>query len=140
MARGVNKVILIGYLGREPVIRYTPSGTAVANIGIATTSAWKDRQSGELRESTEWHRAVLFNRLAEVAGEYLKKGNQVYIEGRLRSRRWRDGNGQDRWTTEIIVGELLMPGGREPGSGGLDGHDPPPPDIDDAGFEHDIPF
>ena len=136
MARGVNKVILVGNLGRDPEIRYTAAGTAVANIGIATSSSWKDRQSGERRESTEWHRAVLFDRLAEVAGEYLKKGSRVYVEGRLQTRRWQDGNGRERWSTEIIVGELQMLGRR--GSGG--GPDPDPPDIDDTGFEHDIPF
>src|SRR5690606_27786730 len=101
MARGVNKVILIGNLGRDPEVRYMPSGSAVANITLATTEVWRDRQTGEQQERTEWHNVVFFNRLAEIAGEYLRKGSKVYIEGSLRTRKWQDKNGQDRYTTEI---------------------------------------
>jgi single-strand DNA-binding protein len=116
MARGINKVILVGNLGNDPETRYTPSGTAVTNISVATTDSWKDRQTGEQNEKTEWHRIVFFNRLAEIAGEYLKKGSQVYIEGRLQTRKWQDQNGQDRYTTEIVANEMQMLGGR--GGGG----------------------
>ncbi len=116
MARGINKVILVGNLGNDPETRYTPSGTAVTNISVATTDSWKDRQTGEKNEKTEWHRVVFFNRLAEIAGEYLKKGSQVYIEGRLQTRKWQDQNGQDRYTTEIEANEMQMLGGR--GGGG----------------------
>ena len=110
MAKGsVNKVILIGNLGRDPEVRYTPAGLAVANMTIATTEAWKDKQSGENQERTEWHRIALYNRLAEIAGEYLRKGSKVYIEGRLQTRKWQDKNtGQDRYTTEIIADSLQM--------------------------------
>ncbi len=112
MSRGVNKVILVGYLGRDPEVRYTPSGTAVANVSLATTESWKDKQSGEQQDRTEWHRIVFFNRLAEIVGEYLKKGSQVYVEGRLQTRKWQDQGGQDRYTTEIVAGEMQMLGGR----------------------------
>ena len=109
MARGVNKVILIGNLGRDPEVRYTPSGTAVANCTLATSEAWKDKTSGELQERTEWHRVVMYQRLAEIAGEYLRKGSKVYIEGRLQTRKWQDKNtGQDRYTTEIIADNMQM--------------------------------
>ncbi|RDI48709.1 single-stranded DNA-binding protein [Aquicella lusitana] len=110
MARGsVNKVILIGNLGRDPEIRYTPSGLAVANITIATSEVWKDKQSGENQERTEWHRIVLYQRLAEIVGEYLRKGSKVFIEGRLQTRKWQDKNtGQDRYTTEIVADSLQM--------------------------------
>jgi len=118
MARGVNKAILIGNLGADPETRYTPSGTAVANIRIATTEQWKDRQSGEQQERTEWHRIVAFNRLAEIIGEYLKKGSQVYIEGKLQTRKWQDQSGNDRYTTEIVANDMQMLGGRGGGSGG----------------------
>lgn len=117
MARGVNKVILIGNLGRDPEVRYLPSGTAVANVGIATSDQWKDKQTGEQQERTEWHNVVFFNRLAEIVGEYLKKGSQVYVEGSLRTRKWQDKNGNDRYTTEIVASEMQMLGGRG-GSGG----------------------
>src|SRR3990167_3368938 len=110
MAKGsVNKVILIGNLGRDPEVRYTPNGLAVANITIATTEAWKDKQSGENQERTEWHRIVMYSRLAEIAGEYLRKGSKIFIEGRLQTRKWQDKNtGQDRYTTEIVADSLQM--------------------------------
>ncbi|NOY17287.1 MAG: single-stranded DNA-binding protein [Gammaproteobacteria bacterium] len=115
MARGVNKVILVGNLGKDPEVRFAPSGSAVANITVATTDSWKDKQTGEKQEKTEWHRVVFFNRLAEIVGEYLKKGSQVYIEGRLQTRKWQGQDGQDRYTTEIVANEMQMLGGR-PGS------------------------
>ncbi len=118
MARGVNKVILVGNLGKDPEIRYTPSGSAVANVTIATSDQWKDKQTGEQQERTEWHRVVFFNRLAEVVGEYVKKGQQIYVEGRIQTRKWQDQSGQDRWTTEIVANEMQMLGGR--GGGGSD--------------------
>ncbi|MEK7666308.1 MAG: single-stranded DNA-binding protein [Pseudomonadota bacterium] len=113
MARGVNKVILVGNLGKDPEVRYSPNGGAVANITIATSESWKDKTSGEKQEKTEWHRVVFFGRLAEIAGEYLKKGAQVYIEGRLQTRKWQDKEGKDRYTTEIVAGEMQMLGSRE---------------------------
>ena len=112
MARGINKVILVGNLGRDPEMRYTPNGAAVANVTIATSDSWKDKQTGEQQERTEWHRVVFFNRLAEIVGEYLKKGSQVYVEGRLQTRKWQDQSGQDRYTTEIVASEMQMLGGR----------------------------
>lgn len=117
MARGVNKAILIGNLGRDPEIRYSPSGAAVANVNIATTDSWKDKQSGEQQERTEWHRVVFFGRLAEVVGEYLKKGSQVYVEGRIQTRKWQDKEGNDRYTTEIVANDMQMLGGRGGGGG-----------------------
>lgn len=113
-SRGINKVILIGHLGQNPEIRYTSNGNAITNITIATTDIWKDKQTMEMKEKTEWHRVILFGKLAEVAGEYLKKGSQVYIEGSLQTRKWTDQNGTDRYTTEIIVnmnGTMQMLGG-----------------------------
>ena len=101
MARGVNKVIVVGNLGQDPEVKYMTSGDAVCNISVATTEAWNDKQSGEKVEHTEWHRVVMFRRLAEIAGEYLRKGSQVYIEGKLKTRKWQDNNGNDRYTTEI---------------------------------------
>ncbi len=112
MARGVNKVILIGNLGRDPEVRYSPSGQAVANVTLATSEAWKDRNSGEKQERTEWHRIVFFGRLAEVAGEYLKKGAQIYVEGRLQTRKWQDKDGNDRYTTEVVATDMQMLGSR----------------------------
>jgi single-strand DNA-binding protein len=106
--RGINKVILIGNLGQDPEVRYMPSGGAVANVSLATSETWKDKQTGEPREATEWHRVVFFNRLAEIAGEYLRKGSKVYVEGSLRTRKWQDQNGQDRYTTEIRANEMQM--------------------------------
>ncbi len=108
MARGINKVILIGNLGNDPEVRYTPSGSAVANISLATSESWKDKQSGEMQDRTEWHRVVFFNRLAEIVGEYLKKGSKVYVEGKLQTRKWQDKTGNDRYSTEIIASEMQM--------------------------------
>lgn len=114
-SRGINKVILIGNLGQDPEIRYMPNGGAVANITLATSESWRDKQTNEIREKTEWHRVVIFGKLAEIAGEYLKKGSQVYIEGSLQTRKWQDQSGQDRYTTEVVVnvgGTLQMLGSR----------------------------
>ena len=112
MARGINKVILIGHLGADPETRYMPSGGAVTNIRLATTESWKDKQSGEQQERTEWHRVAIFGRTAEIAAEYLRKGSQVYIEGRLRTRKWQDNQGNERYTTEIVANDMQMLGGR----------------------------
>jgi single-strand DNA-binding protein len=147
MARGVNKVILVGNLGKDPEVRYMPSGNAVANVTLATTESWKDKQSGEKQERTEWHNVVFYSRLAEIAGEYLKKGSQVYVEGSLRTRKWQDKNGNDRYTTEIIASDMQMLGGR----GGTAGyaastagtHMPEQPVATGAAepdFDDDIPF
>ena len=108
MSKGINKVILVGNLGQDPEVRYTGSGAAVANISIATSERWKDKQSGEMKDVTEWHRVVLFSRLAEIAGEYLKRGSKVYLEGKLRTRKWQDAQGADRTTTEILADNLQM--------------------------------
>ncbi|HEV8692038.1 MAG TPA: single-stranded DNA-binding protein [Ideonella sp.] len=113
----INKVILIGNLGRDPEVRYTPSGAAVCNLRLATTRNWKSRDTGERQEETEWHSVVLYDRQAEVAGEYLKKGRPVYIEGRLKTRKWQDKDGNDRYTTEIVADTMQLLGGREGGSG-----------------------
>ena len=119
MARGVNKVILVGNLGQDPEVRYTANGAAVANITVATSEQWTDKQSGQKQEKTEWHRVVLFGRLGEIAGEYLRKGSQVYLEGKLQTRKWQDQNGQDRYTTEIVANEMQMLGGQSgAGAGG----------------------
>jgi single-strand DNA-binding protein len=118
MARGINKVILIGHLGQDPEVRALPSGSSIANLRIATTESWKDKQSGEFKEQTEWHTVVLFGRTAEVAAEYLKKGSQVFIEGRLRTRKWQDKTGNDRYSTEIVGNDMQMLGGRGQGAGG----------------------
>ncbi len=152
MARGINKVILVGNLGADPEVRYMPSGSAVTNIRLATTDSWKDKQSGERQERTEWHRVVFFNRLAEIAGEYLRKGSQVYIEGSLRTRTY-DKDGQTHYSTEIIANEMQMLGGRG-GSGGTSGSggysDSAPANRSGGGsaptgggpddFDDDIPF
>lgn len=108
MARGINKVILVGNVGTDPDVRYLPNGNPVANISIATSESWKDKQTGEKQERTEWHRVVFFNRLAEIVSEYLKKGSKVYVEGSLRTRKWQDQNGTDKYTTEIIASEMQM--------------------------------
>jgi single-strand DNA-binding protein len=118
MARGINKVILIGHLGQDPEVRALPSGSSIANLRIATTESWKDKQSGEFKEQNEWHTVVLFGRTAEVAAEYLKKGSQVFIEGRLRTRKWQDKTGNDRYSTEIVGNDMQMLGGRGQGGGG----------------------
>lgn len=116
MARGVNKVILIGNLGQDPEVKYMPNGNAVANITVATSESWKDKNTGEQVDKTEWHRVVFFRRLAEIVGEYLKKGSKIYIEGKLQTRKWQDQNGQDRWTTEVIANEMQMLDSRGGGS------------------------
>jgi single-strand DNA-binding protein len=155
MARGVNKVIIVGNLGGDPETRYMPSGAAVTNFTVATNESWKDKQTGEQKERTEWHRVAMFNRLAEIAAEYLRKGSQVYIEGKLRTRKWQGQDGQDRYTTEIIADEMQMLGGRGGGGGSSfgggqqgggqqdagkqgGGSAPPQPGPDD--FDDDIPF
>lgn len=124
-SRGINKVILVGNLGNDPEIRYMPNGGAVANITIATSESWRDKATGEQREKTEWHRVALFGKLAEVAGEYLRKGSQVYVEGQLQTRKWQDQNGQDRYTTEVVVqgfnGVMQMLGGRAQGGAPMGG-------------------
>lgn len=121
MARGVNKVIIVGTLGNDPEVKYSASGSAIANLSVATSEQWKDKQTGEKKEQTEWHRVVIFGKLAEVAGEYLRKGSQVYIEGQLRTRKWTDSNGVDRYTTEIVIpqmgGVMQMLGGKRDDSG-----------------------
>ena len=114
-SRGINKVILIGNLGQDPEVRYMPNGGAVANLNLATSESWRDKQTGEMKERTEWHRVVIFGKLAEIAAEYLKKGSQVYIEGSLQTRKWQDQSGQERYTTEVVVnigGVMQMLGGR----------------------------
>lgn len=118
--RGVNKVILVGNCGQDPEMKYLPSGSAVTNISLATSETWKDKQSGQQQERTEWHRVVFFNRLAEIVGEYVKKGSKVYVEGRLQTRKWQDQSGQDRYTTEIVANEMQMLDSRG-GDGGQSG-------------------
>lgn len=146
MARGVNKVILVGNLGKDPEVRYMPSGSAVANITLATTESWKDKQTGDMQERTEWHNVAFFNRLAEIVGEYLKKGSQVYVEGKLRTRKWQDKNGNDRYTTEIVASEMQMLGSRGGGSAEFSGNAPKAakPEVAtataDGEFDDDIPF
>ena len=150
MARGINKAILIGNLGVDPETRHTAGGNAVTNIRIATSESWRDRQSGEQQERTEWHRIVLFGKLGEIAGEYLRKGSKVYIEGRIQTRKWQGQDGQDRYTTEIVANEMQMLDSRGGGGGGGapysdDGpsqrgdYDGPPSD-NSGGLEDDIPF
>ena len=159
----VNKVILVGNLGRDPETRYSPNGGAICNVSIATTRQWKDKSSGERREETDWHRIVFFNRLAEIAGEYLKKGRSVYVEGRLQTRKWQDKDGKDQWTTEVVADQMQMLGGRGDdaggggggysreapasrggggggggGNGGRGGQSSPPPNF--ADMDDDIPF
>ena len=141
----VNKVILIGNLGKDPDVRYMPSGEAVTNITLATTDTWKDKTSGEKKEATEWHRVVFFRKLAEIAGQYLKKGSQVYIEGSLKTRKWSDKDGQDRYTTEIVADQMKMLGSRHAGgeSAPAPAQDKPAPTSSSSGFndfEDDIPF
>jgi len=146
MARGINKVIIVGNLGADPETRYMPSGGAVTNLSVATSESWKDKQTGEQKERTEWHRVVMFARLAEIAAEYLRKGSQVYLEGSLRTRKWQDKDGNDRYSTEIVANEMQMLGGRgdssapaRSGGGAPRGpsQDAGPPDDD---FNDDIPF
>lgn len=158
MARGINKVILVGNLGADPDTRYMPSGKAVTNIRIATSESWRDKTTGDQQERTEWHAIVLFDKLGEIAAEYLRKGSQVYIEGSLRTRKWQDKEGKDRYTTEIVARDMQMLGGRGGagggggggGSGGMSGgerssrssapEERGPPPADDGGFDDDIPF
>jgi single-strand DNA-binding protein len=148
MARGVNKVILIGNVGNDPDMRYTANGGAVCNLSVATTDSWRDKQSGESQERTEWHRVVMFGKLGEIAGEYLRKGSKVYIEGRLQTRKWQDKSGQDRYTTEIVANDMQMLDSKGGGSASFDSAPaskpaaqqqpaaaPPADDFDD-----DIPF
>ncbi len=164
MARGINKVILIGNLGQDPDVKYMPNGGAVANVTVATSESWKDKNTGEMQERTEWHRVVFFRRLAEIAGEYLKKGSKVYIEGKLQTRKWQDQSGNDRYTTEIIANEMQMLDSRGAGGsqfgggqqrqaqGQSQGQSQAQPagqaaggaaaggGFDDGGFDDDIPF
>ena len=126
----VNKVILVGNLGRDPETRYATSGAAICNVTIATSRQWKDKTSGEKKEETEWHRVVFYDRLAEIAGEYLKKGRPVYVEGRLKTRKWQDKEGQDRYTTEIIAEEMQLLGSRDSGGGGGGGGGSPSGDVE----------
>ena len=118
MARGINKVILVGNLGADPEVRYMPNGGAVANLRLATTDSWRDKQSGDKQERTEWHRVVLFGKLGEIAGEYLRKGSQVYVEGRIQTKKWQGNDGQDRYSTEIVASDMQMLGGGGAGGGG----------------------
>ncbi len=120
MARGINKVILIGHVGGDPEVRYMPNGNAVATISLATTESWKDKQSGEKQERTEWHRVVCFNRLGEIVGEYVRKGAKLYLEGSLRTRKWQDQEGKDRYTTEIVAADIQMLDGKGGGPGPMD--------------------
>ena len=145
MARGINKVILIGNLGQDPEVKYLPSGGAVCNLSLATTDAWTDKQSGEHQERTEWHRVVLFKRLAEIASEYLRKGSKVYLEGRLQTRKWQDKDGQERYTTEIIANDLQMldargGGDAQPASAPPRAHPAAASAAANADFDDDIPF
>ena len=163
MARGINKVILIGNLGQDPDVKYMPNGGAVANVTVATSESWKDKNTGEMQERTEWHRVVFFRRLAEIAGEYLKKGSKVYIEGKLQTRKWQDQSGNDRYTTEIIANEMQMLDSRGAGGGQFGGGQQAQGQnqtqgqaqpagqaaggaaagggsFDDGGFDDDIPF
>ena len=152
MARGVNKVILIGNLGADPEVRYMPNGNAVANVRLATSESWRDRESGDQQERTEWHRVVLYRRLAEVAGEYLRKGSKVYIEGKLQTRKWQGQDGQDRYTTEIVANDMQMldsrggaagmPAGASPAqvSSQSTQASPPAPSGGPDDFDDEIPF
>ncbi len=118
MARGINKVIIVGNCGQDPEIKYSAGGSAITNLSVATSESWKDKQTGQAQEKTEWHRIVFFNRLAEIAGEYLRKGSKVYIEGKLQTRKWKDKEGQDRYTTEIVANEMQMLDSRGDGAQG----------------------
>ena len=148
MARGVNKAIIVGTLGQDPEVRYTANGSAVANISVATNESWRDKATGEAQERTEWHRIVMFGKLAEIAQQYLKKGSQAYFEGRIQTRKWQDQSGNDRYSTEIVANEMQMLGGRGGGgapmeSGGQSQSRPQPATAEtapmDDGFD-DIPF
>lgn len=154
--RGINKVILVGNLGQDPEIRYMPNGSAVANFSVATSESWKDKQTGETRDRTEWHRVVVFGKLAEIAGEYIKKGTQVYLEGQLQTRKWQDQTGNDRYTTEVVInpigGTLQILGSRSDDSNREQSQQPnkqqstivppppSPPSLPETDFDDDIPF
>ena len=158
MARGINKVILVGNLGADPEVRYMPSGNAVTTVSLATSETWKDKETGEPKDRTEWHRVVFFNKLAEIVGEYTRKGSKLYVEGSLRTRKWQDQSGQDRYTTEIVGAEMQMLDSKDSGSGSqqanlnqqnahrqipraqdpVQPNYPPAPAFDD--FDDDIPF
>ncbi|MCB1830565.1 MAG: single-stranded DNA-binding protein [Chromatiaceae bacterium] len=149
MARGVNKVILIGNVGKDPEVRYMPNGNAVANLTLATSESWKDKATGETQERTEWHRVIFFRRLGEIVGEYVKKGSKIYVEGRLQTRKWQGQDGQDRYTTEIVADQMQMldsrGGGGSGGGGDYSSSRPSESDMassapDDGGFDDDIPF
>lgn len=155
MARGVNKVILLGNLGNDPDVRYTASGAAVANVSLATAENWRDKETGEKQERTEWHRVVFFGRLAEIVGEYLRKGSQVYVEGRIQTRKWQDKDGNDRYTTEIVANEMQMLGGGRGGGSSSSSYNQSPPSYEESDtaaatpagkdsssddFDDDIPF
>ena len=145
MSRGVNKVILVGNLGQKPEMRYTATQTAVANISIATTESWKDKESGENRDKTEWHRVVFFGNLAEIAEKYLDKGSSVYVEGKIQTRKWQDKDGNDKWTTEVLGNQLTMLGSRPSSDSSMQSNDstnsPFPEDDSGPGLsDDDIPF
>ncbi len=153
MPRGINKVIIVGNLGNDPDSKTTPSGLAVTKLSVATSRSWKDKRSGEQKEQTEWHRVVMFDRLGEIAAEYLRKGSQVYIEGRLQTQKWQDKDGNDRWTTEIVANEMQMLGGRAGGNAPANYDESqqsaqppsapssaPPPSGGNDVFDDDIPF
>tara|TARA_B100001059_G_scaffold25652_1_gene20640 strand:+ start:21063 stop:21500 length:438 start_codon:yes stop_codon:yes gene_type:complete len=145
MSRGVNKVILVGNLGQKPEMRYTATQTAVANLSIATTESWKDKESGENRDKTEWHRVVFFGNLAEIAEKYLDKGSSVYIEGKIQTRKWQDKEGKDRWTTEVLGNQLTMLGSRNSSEATVEQNNssgtPFPEDDSGPGLtDDDIPF
>lgn len=152
MARGINKVILVGNLGNDPEVRYANNGNAIANISVATSESWKDKNTGDQQEKTEWHRVVMFNRLGEIAGEYLKKGSKVYIEGKLQTRKWQDQSGNDRYTTEIVANEMQMLDSRGDSGGSYQAPQQAPQGQGDAqpqsasaqqpssDFDDDIPF
>jgi single-strand DNA-binding protein len=144
MARGVNKVILVGNLGKDPETRYSADGAAITNITIATSESWRDKQTGEQQERTEWHRVVFFGKLAEIAGQYLKKGSQVYVEGAIRTRKWTNQEGKDQYTTEIVASDMQMLGGKGGSqSQSDDAYRPPAPQAPPQGlseFDDDIPF
>lgn len=149
MSKGVNKAILVGHLGKDPDVRYFQNGDAVANVSLATSETWKDKQTGEIQERTEWHNLVFHKRLAEIAGEYLRKGSQIYAEGKLKTRKWQDKQGNDRYTTEVIVNDMQMLGGRgdsEPQrsagdekAASFDAQKPAQPAVDDD-IDETIPF
>jgi single-strand DNA-binding protein len=141
MSRGINKVIIVGNLGADPDTRYMPSGDPVTNIRVATSESWKDKQTGDKKEATEWHSIVFFGKLAEIAAEYLRKGSQVYVEGKLKTRKWQDKEGKDRYSTEIVAGELQMLGGKPQGER-TERSAPAEQQAENAGaeFDDDIPF